>query len=225
MTSFHGLELFYGCPLNLLLSDLQQFMRNTEDCAVYAGTILNARGKYLPIPAMKKLQEALAVMGMLLYWTDTRKENYMKGYPYLLGQLLKVSDCLHELYCQTERKGQIPSQFAGGSLYSTAAELPNQCINQLARRVLPYLVWAKSHQNVRMPAKSQDGKEGPTAAYYLGIYRSIADQLSSVLTDQLRFSEKEKAQLFIGYLASFPKFRENAHQEPDTNNEITGGES
>ena len=134
----------------------------------------------------------------------------MNEYPYLLGQLLKASDSLHELYCVNERDGQIPPQLAGGSMYTSAAEFPRQCIGQLGQRMMPYLNWARTHKDAKLPPRKKDGEviegsEGPGAGYYLSIFCQIANSLKDVLTEQTRFSDAEKAQLFIGYLASFPK--------------------
>ena len=131
----------------------------------------------------------------------------MNEYPYLLGQLLKVSDSLHELYCINVRDGQIPSQLVGGSMYSSAAEFPRQCIGQLGQRMMPYLNWARTHKDARFSPREKNGEiaEGPSAGYYLYLYNQIADRLKDALTAQIRFSDAEKAQLFIGYLASFPK--------------------
>jgi hypothetical protein len=173
---------------------------------VYAGNHLN-RSQSHPLSVPQKLMETLSLMGMLLYWTGFRKEDYVKDFPYLLGQLLKAADCLHELYCYEVRNKQIPSQLVGGSMFNAAMEFPMQTLAQLGQRMNPYLNWANANKDARITEKREDGTGSfsPSAGYYLFIFRQIADQLAAVLREQTRFSDAEKAQLFIGYLASFPK--------------------
>ena len=50
---------------------------------------------------------------------------------------------------------------------------------------------------------------GPSAGYLLYAYEQVAGQLGLVLEDKRRFSDYEKAQMFIGYLAALPK-KENS---------------
>ena len=135
----------------------------------------------------------------------------MNEYPYLLGQILKVSDSLHELYCCEVRNGQIPPQLVGSSLYVAASEMPAQTLAQLANRMIPYITWAKANGEacIKRKLKNRQNEEieyfGPPAGYLLYVYEQIADALISVLKDKQRFNDYEKAQMFIGYLAAFPK--------------------
>ena len=56
------------------------------------------------------------------------------------------------------------------------------------------------------------------------LYEQIADKLQAVMEKKMRFDDFEKAQLFIGYLANFPKKEKLA--EPDTASiEINKGEN
>ena len=143
----------------------------------------------------------------------------MNEFPYWFGQLLKASDSLHELYCVNVRDGQIPPQLVGGSMYAAAAEFPLRTLAQLGQRMMPYLNWARTNRDTRKK-NDPEGKEGPGAGYYLYIYEQIANKLNLVLTEQTRFTDAEKAQLFIGYLASFPKSEKSI-----PSNNIDEGES
>lgn len=140
----------------------------------------------------------------------------MQEFPYLYGQLLKVSDEMHILHCRVEREGNIPPQLVGGSFYSAAAELPLQTLAQLGRRMIPYLSWAKAYQNKNSVEK---GKESWRAGWYLRLYERIASQITEQAELKTKFTEAERAQMFIGYLAQFPQ---SDKQNSDSNkNEIT----
>ena len=153
----------------------------------------------------------------------------MNEYPYLLGQMLKVSDSLHELYCHQVRKGEVPSQLIGSGLYVSASETPLQAFSQLASRMNPYITWAKVNRDKRIVTsrKDKDGNDleyqGPTAGYLLSMYNRIANQLKNVLTEQNRFNDHEKALLFIGYLASYPKSERKDENTDSINEDEMGG--
>lgn len=206
--AFHGMELFFGVPASVLRHDLRLLVKNTAPLAVYAGERLNSAWRR-DLRPMAELRAALALMGMLLFWLDCRKDDYMNEYPYLLGQLLKAADYLHELYCVCVRGNKYDElpQLIGGSLYTSAAEFPNRTLVQLMQRMKPYLNWARSHRSAAMVTAKQGGEQmySPPAGYYLSVFSRIADKLLPALTPDVRFTDAEKAQLFIGYLASFPK--------------------
>lgn len=210
--TYHGMELLFGVPKPVLEKDLHFMIERCANMALYAGGILNSVMRYNAAnPFIPKLQDALVMIGMILYWLGSRKEDYMNEYPYLLGQILKVSDSLHELYCCEVRDGQIPPQLVGSSMYVAASELPSQTLAQLANRMIPYITWAKANREacIKRKLKKRQDEEveyfGPSAGYLLYAYEQIADALLSVLKDKHRFNDYEKAQMFIGYLAAFPK--------------------
>lgn len=207
LPAFHGMELFFGVTESVLREDLRLLVKNASPLAVFAGQYLN-RTEYRDM-RVSDLQAVLVLMGMLLYWTNHRKDDYMNDYPFLLGQMLKASDYLHELYCVKVRGDKTESlpQLIGGSLYTSAADFPNQTLVQLLQRMKPYLNWARSNRGAALEIKKKTGEidKGPTAGYYLSVFTQIANQLLPVLKAETRFSDVEKAQLFLGYLASFPK--------------------
>ena len=144
----------------------------------------------------------------------------MNQYPFLYGQMLKACDSLHELYCfQVRGADQIPPQLIGNSLYVSAAEMPLKTFVQLFQRMKPYLAWARQNRNLRIEiSNSSKGDEaksrkGPAAGYLLFVLEQAADKLCPVLTEQTRFSDYDKAQLFLGYLASFPKSEKKADDQ------------
>jgi hypothetical protein len=136
----------------------------------------------------------------------------MENSAYLLGQLLKISDGLHELYCEVKRDGDVPPQLAGNSVFVTASETPLRAFALLGTRMSPYISWACQY-------RTQKQDKSGLANWYLRLYTENATQMKSVLTEGERFNDFEKAQLFIGYLASFPKREEQNIEQEETNNE------
>ena len=140
----------------------------------------------------------MAVLGLLLYKNGYEKGDYVENTAYLIGQMLKVSDELHAFYCKVKREGDVPPQLAGNSVFVTATETPYRAVAQLATRMNPYIAWAKQFRAIK-------NEESWRAGWYLSLYEVIMDKLNQVLEETTRFNEFEKAQVFIGYLASLPK--------------------
>lgn len=134
----------------------------------------------------------------------------MQEFPYLFGQLLKVSDALHEIYCKIERDNNVPNVLAGSGLYVSGAEQPYKTLAVLGQRMNPYIAWAKRYRAKNIQKK---GEESWRAGRYLSLYERIATQLYAAWGDQNRFNEEEKAQYFIGYLADFPAKEETEGQK------------
>ncbi|WP_289001823.1 hypothetical protein [uncultured Megasphaera sp.] len=153
-------------------------------------------------PIWNDIRKMMALIGLLLYQRGIRKEYYMDNLPYLYGQLLKAADEIHVLYCQVVRGGDVPPQLIGGSLYQQAAEAPMRTLNLLSKRLMPYYTWARSYRSKNIQEK---GKESWRAAWLYKMCEKIMTQLHAVWTDKTRFNDSEKVQLFIGYLAAFPK--------------------
>ncbi len=213
---YHGMELLFGVQKQILEKDLHMLVNSCTTMALYVGERMHSTMRYdSRDPFLSKVQDTVMMTGMILYWLGSRKEDYMKEYPYLLGQLLKISDNLHELYCFAVRDKQLPAQLVGSSMYVAASEMPLQAFTQLANRMIPYIAWAKVNREVcvRKKQKNSQGEEveyfGPSAGYLLYAYEQVAGQLGLVLEDKRRFSDYEKAQMFIGYLAALPK-KENS---------------
>ena len=135
----------------------------------------------------------------------------MDSLPYLYGQLLKISDALHALYCTVVREGNLPTQLAGSGVYQMAAEAPVRTLSLLGQRMNPYIAWAKTYRrkNVR-----EAGKESWRAGWLLSLYEKTVDKLAAAWKPETRFNDEEKALLFIGYLAGYPK-KEDAGEDTD----------
>lgn len=127
----------------------------------------------------------------------------MDNLPYLYGQLLKAADELHALYCHVVRKdGEIPPNLVGSSLFRNAAEAPIRTMDLLSQRIMPYYSWAKSY---RLKGIKEPGKESWRAGWLYSICEKTMDKLQNNWKEPMQFNDEEKAQLFIGYLAAFPK--------------------
>lgn len=217
---YHGVELLLepGMPT---AADLHILAGQTMTLEGYVGRRL-CRGGLTEKAHLSaaELMALLSLLGMLLYRAGIGKETYMKNLPYLFGQLLKVSDELHALYCAAVRGGEVPAQLAGSSVYQSAAEAPVRTLSLLGTRMNPYITWAKSY---RLKGVSEKGKESWRAGWYLSLYEGIASKLYEVWRPEKRFSDAEKAQLFIGYLAEFPKGKRGDGHAPGEGGE-TGSE-
>lgn len=196
---YHGIELLLEADLPVH-SDLHILAEKAMTIGVFLGNRL--ADKDLQHPIWNKIKDMLALTGLLLYRKGIRKELYMESLPYLYGQLLKVSDELHALYCNVVRNGTLPTQLAGSGLYQSAADAPVRTLNLLGQRMNPYITWAKTYRTKRC---SEKGKESWRAGWLLSLYEDIATRLFAAWQLETRFNDAEKAQLFIGYLAAFPK--------------------
>ena len=145
-----------------------------------------------------EIGDLFPLLGLLLYKSGITKEDYMQDTAYSIGQLLKISDELHALYCEVKRDGEVPPQLAGNSVFVTASETPAQAVALLCTRMIPYIAWADQYRR-------QGQEKSGLAAWYRRQYGQLMPQLRQNLTENIRFGDLEKAQLFIGYLADLPK--------------------
>ena len=211
MHPYEGIGLFlHQEQYRLLLHELHILVQHAMPLFIYAGPMLHS-GKKCNRTA--QLGQILPVLSMLLFFSGNRKDDYMEGTPYLMGQLLKASDELHALYCKVVRNNQIPPQLVGSALFVAASEAPGRTLSQLSARMIPYLSWAKQH-------RTKDEESSGLAGWYLKVFESIANKLTSEFSVPMRWSDAQKAQLFIGYLASFPK--QEKPNESGTNNQGKG---
>lgn len=210
MKYYQGIELLLDIMQKSMISNyLHILLINSTGLVNYIGNWLHGGSKNdsrITARITDELKEEtlmlISLFGLLLYKNDDRKEKYMENTAYLLGQILKISDELHTLYCKAVRSGDIPPQLAGSALFVSAGETPYQAITQLSLRINPYITWAKQYRYKNI---KEEGKESWKAAWFLKLFEETADKLSSAMTESTRFNDFEKSQLFIGYLASFPK--------------------
>lgn len=196
MHPYEGIELFlHQAQHRLLLHELHILVQHGMPLFIHAGPLLHSGRK---CSRVAQLEQILPVLSMLLFFSGNRKDDYMEATPYLMGQLLKASDELHALYCKVVRNNQIPPQLVGSALFVAASETPGRTLSQLSVRMAPYLSWAKQYRT-----KNEDSSG--LAGWYLKVFEQIANKLATEYSVSMRWSDAQKAQLFIGYLASFPK--------------------
>ena len=202
---YHGMELLLEPDLPVT-ADMHRLTESTTNIGPHLGNLCAKKEFYRLI--LEKTKDMLAILGLFLSRKHIGKDQYMENLPYLYGQLLKAADEMHALYCTVVRNGDIPPQLVGSSLFQSAAEAPVRTMQMLSQRLMPYYSWAKSYRlkNVKEP-----GKESWRAGWLYGICEKIIGKLQESWTMQTRFNDEEKAQLFIGYLAAFPK-KEQAEQ-------------
>lgn len=217
---YHGMELLMDCKFPVA-ADLHCLAEKAMSVGAFLGYKL-AEGN-LNHPIWDKIKDMLALMGLLLYREGVGKDTYMESLPYLYGQMLKVSDELHALYCKVVRDNELPAQLAGGSLYQAAAEAPIRTLNLLGQRMNPYILWAKTYRTKVIPKKE---KEIRRAGRLISLYENTAAKLHAVWNAQTRFNDEEKAMLFFGYLASFPRDRigRRGHKIHKNTEEVTDNE-
>lgn len=215
---YHGIQLLFDGKRNEVQRDLFLLVRNTTNLAPYLGKAGIFRQPYEKTESiiLRQTQKILVLMGLFLYQIGIGKENYMQEFPYLFGQLLQVSDALHEMYCRVVRDNNIPNTLAGSGMYIMGGEQPYKALGILGDRMNPYITWAKTYA---LKGVKKEGEESWRASWYLSLYGNIAVQLQAVWNGQTRFSEEEKAQYFIGYLAKFQKREEprieNQNENPE----------
>lgn len=228
MKYYQGMELLLGImPQSSVYNFLRITIENSSGLINYLGNRLHSGGKcenntdFRHLDAQKKSAvQIFSVLGLLLYKCEKRKENYMEELAYLLGQLLHVSDELHTLYCKVKRDGDIPPQLAGAALFVTAGEMPYQALAQLGIRMNPYYMWAKQYRHMDI---TEEGRESWRAKWILGLFEQLSNKIGPMMDKAVRFSDYEKAQLFIGYMASLPK-KDTPDESVNTGeNETAGG--
>lgn len=201
---YHGIQLLFEGGKETIRRDLFILTNNTVNLALYIGKTGLSRRPYdkSEFIVLQQLQNILALMGLFLYQLGIRKEKYMQDFPYLFGQILKVSDELHEMYCKVVRNNDVPNTLAGSGMYIMGGEQPYKALGILGDRMNPYISWARSYASKGIETKE---KESWRAKWYLSLYGNIFAQLRSVWNSQIRFNEEEKAQYFMGYMANFSK--------------------
>jgi hypothetical protein len=222
MKHYQSIELLLNIlPQGAVQNFLHITLENSSGLINYFGNLLHRGRKGGSNAEIRRLEnkknavaQIISVLGLLLYKCDIKKEKYMEELAYLLGQLLHVSDELHTLYCKIKRDGDIPPQLAGSALFTTAGEMPFQALSQLSTRLNPYISWAKQYQYKNIETQ---GKESWRARWLLGLFEQLSNKVHLQMDKSIRFTDYEKAQLFIGYMASLPK-KEAADQ-----NKIVGG--
>jgi hypothetical protein len=187
---------------------LNTLLANAKGLVIYLGNLLHS-GKPISERFNGDYLFLTPLLGLLLYKNKRFKEDYMESLPYLIGQILKISDELHTMYCNIVRDGSIPPQLVGNSMVMAAMDSPAAALSQLCQRINPYIAWAKQY-------RTKNAEKSKLAGWYLWLYEQISTKLKDSLESlkTARFTDAEKAELFIGYLAELPK-KEKAPPQPD----------
>lgn len=206
---YHGIEILMDRGL-ALTADIHNLSEKAMTIGQYYGCKLVRENNFSKeVKEVKQLRELLSLMALLLYRSGVRKDAYMESLPYLYGQLLKAADELHAMYCKVVRSGSYPPQFVGGSMFQSAAEAPVRTLTVLGQRMSPYYTWAKSYRY-----KEEQWSKKARSLYFQ--CERITEKLYKSWTPATRFTDEEKALLFIGYLA---KFQTKEHIEENTEEE------
>ena len=195
----------------LVLHMMERFMQHAQG---YFLTLCRCTGKHeissLPVKTIYP-----GILGLLLFKLDKDKEDYMKESAFLLGRCLRVTDEIHRLYCEVVRKKDLPPELCGSSFLIGMMESPSSTLSQLAMRSSPYIKWARGG--------SDKGDKNGLVWYWLKQWEPIADQLHT-LTWPKRLTPEERAQVFLGYLASFPKSEKANNNQADSDNTTKQGD-
>lgn len=202
--NYYGVELL----LDRMLSVEREMHIAVEKCpnlVVLTGTAL-AKGDFKNIPKLcrKTINLLVPFLSLLLYRKGIYMDSYCNEASYLLGQLLKESDKLHELYCTVVRDKSYPPQFVGSALFRVASDSPEEAFTLLGQRIAPYLAWAKTFKNGTGRDENIE-KNRRLAGWICKELQMTMDKLGPAWTYPRSFSDDEKAQLFIGFLSSLPK--------------------
>ncbi|MGH9908246.1 MAG: hypothetical protein ACRD8U_21995, partial [Pyrinomonadaceae bacterium] len=174
--------------------------RNAAIPLTALGQEQHARGRVFSGPKtyQRHLLVLPAILGLLLFRLNIRKERYMTTAPYLVGRLLSLADQLHYHYSVNVRnkantpreKLSVPPQLLGNALMATALEEPVKALALYAQRILPYQAWART----------TSGEEAGLARYFLSELGNVCSAVSLPEMPE-RCNDADKAQMLIGYLA------------------------
>lgn len=223
ISQYHGMEVLMEPSMSVVF-DLHLLCEKAFSLGAYLGQSYakacfneeKDRKLLFQQPTWKNGRNILAFLGLILYRNNIQKEDYMENMPYLYGQLLKAADELQVLYCKVVRNGDIPPQLVGASVFQSAAEMPVRTLSVLSQRIMPYYSWAKSYRWEKIETK---GTESWKAQWLYNVCEKITTSLYAAWTPKTRFTDEEKAQLFIGYMAEFPKKAEKENNEEEENDE------
>ncbi len=157
---------------------------------------------------LKIVQSTISLISVLLWHIGIRKENYMNNSPFNLGQLLQLADELHKQYCKLVRNKSegagYPPRFIGGEMLPIALQDPIEGINRLDERMKIYIDWAKTTVS-----------EGTgLAKFFLKQIGEVSYKIASEPFPK-EYGPAERAQLFLGYLATVPKEGKVAQDEKE----------
>ena len=189
----------------LVVHMMERFMQHAQG---YFLTLCRSTGKD-EIATLPDKKIYPGILGLLLFKIGKNKEDFMKESAFLLGRCLRITDEIHRLYCEVVRKKDLPPELCGSSLLVSMMESPVTTLSQLAMRSAPYIKWARGG--------GEKGDKSRLVWYWLKQWEEIADQLHTLIWPK-RLIPEERAQMFLGYLASFPKSEKRNDNQTDSDN-------
>ncbi|HEX4807717.1 MAG TPA: hypothetical protein VH325_02230 [Bryobacteraceae bacterium] len=155
--------------------------------------------KDLPSNARHDAIRAFALLGVLLYKLDRKKETYMHETPFLLGRMLALADTLHAQYCAAVRGGSIPPQLLGNQHYAMMADRPARACRVLGDRLKIYQAWAESARSSELDGPER-AKAIRLAKWALARMAEVAPELHGRLPEK-PFGDIDAAEMLLGYLS------------------------
>lgn len=219
-----GLHLLLSYRSNALSKHmLERFMQHARG---YFIALCQSTGKH-EISNIPNKEIYPGILGLLLSKLGKNKEEFMNESAFLLGRCLRIADEVHRLYCEVVRKNELPSELCGSSLLVSMMESPVTTLSQLAMRSAPYVKWACAYHDDKTVKKTNDGN---TIKYIVLVkswwkrWADVADQLHATKWPK-RLTQEERAQVFLGYLASFSKTgKPTEDNQTDSENSIEQGD-
>ena len=211
-TSLNEIYELYMPQEDLAAEDNQFIARFLDNTLTTTGQLLIDAGHFQTVnyrglttaqknSLLRNAKPTISLMAILLWHLNIRKENYVNSYSFNLGQLLQLADKLHKEYCKIVRnKGKdeesrgYPPRFIGGEMLSIALQDPREGLNRLDERMPVYINWAKTAV----------GDGVGLAKYFLKQIGEVSYKLASASSPE-DYGPEERAQLFLGYLATVPK--------------------
>jgi hypothetical protein len=184
-------------PETLAAHMLERFIQHAQ---AYFSTLCHNTGRRRVAQVPDK-EIYPGILGLLLLKLGKHKEDFMKESAFLLGRFLRVTDEVHRLYCEVVRKKKdgtpdLPPELCGSAFMTSMLEAPTTALGQLCTRSAPYVKWARGG--------ADKGDKAGLVGYWMKQWAEISDQLH-VLDWPQRLQPEERAQVFLGYLSSFPK--------------------
>ena len=132
----------------------------------------------------------------------------MENAPYLIGRFLNLADGLHAVWCRNvKEKDPLPPQLLGSSLFASFQINPVQAFASASLRMKPYWDWAKTNQT----------KDAALSRWFVGEFGRISAAIVKIVIPS-RLSDTDKAEMLLGYLATFVKSDSNEPVSSDSTN-------
>lgn len=185
---------------------LAQFVRQGWDFIGYAGHVARRKERKKGIRGSVEslVTDARGFLGIyivLLEKLEISKEETMTSVAFLLGQVLKAMDILHEQYCRVNSpKNPLPPRLLGNTYYEMAYDRPLDAVGLLQKRTAIYLAWAKS-TDIPDNTTNATTEQITAAKEVLRQLEYVTGTASFTKSEFENWGNEQRAQLMLGYLA------------------------